>query len=112
MPLPEKLVWFRLRDQRFAAFRFQRHYGFGPYRLNFYSPLLRLAIEIKNDTTTRLELSPRGAWDVYEQRRKHFFAARGISVLRLNSRQVYNGLDGVISLLMQRLGKYVNKTRL
>ncbi len=111
MSLPKQFVWFRLRDPRLAAFHFYQNYNFGPYSLDFYSPHLRLAIEIKQTAAQGLDITPIEERDGLAKKRKHFFARRGISVLSLNNEQVYYRLDGILNLLTRRLKKYVSQAR-
>lgn len=105
MSLPEKLIWFRLRDQKFAPFHFCRRYGIGPYTLDFYSPPLRLGIEIAGEI-----FNPNAT--IHNKKmisRRQFFTAYGVSVLRLSNKQVYDQIDGILALLTQRCRKYLKQ---
>ena len=42
----ERKMWFLLRRERLAGFKFRRQHPIGPYILDFYCPELKLAIEI------------------------------------------------------------------
>lgn len=40
------MLWQRLRRRQCLGYRWHRQYGVGPYILDFYCPVLRLAIEL------------------------------------------------------------------
>lgn len=42
----ERLMWSILRLKRFKGIKFRRQYSIGPYIADFYSPELKLVIEI------------------------------------------------------------------
>ncbi len=44
--LPEKIIWHLLRKKQLLGYKFRRQHGIGYFIVDFYSPRLRLAIEI------------------------------------------------------------------
>lgn len=103
MPIAEKLVWFRLRGRQLARFKFRRHFGVGPYILDFYCPKLKLGIEIDGDSHSGPEAQ---AYDVEQQKYVESF---GISLIRFSNKQVFDQLDGVTEFLTKHLSKYLEK---
>ena len=45
----EKLVWMFLRNRQMLGYKFRRQYSVDQYVIDFYSPKLRLALEIDGD---------------------------------------------------------------
>src|SRR5262252_1471566 len=74
--LVERRLWYRLRNGQIDGHRFRRQHPVGPYVLDFYSPRLRLAIDLDGGQHN----FPRGS--ERDKRRELWLAARGISILR------------------------------
>jgi very-short-patch-repair endonuclease len=85
----EKTLWSRLRADRLGV-SFRRQHPVGPYVLDFYAPMARLAVELdggQHGTETGIAKdAARTAW----------LAARGIRVLRFWNNQVFENIDGVL----------------
>jgi very-short-patch-repair endonuclease len=43
---PERILWRRLRNRKFAGYKFRRQHPFDDYILDFYCPRAKLAIEL------------------------------------------------------------------
>ena len=92
MTLPEVLLWEKLRGGRLNDLRFRRQHPIGPYILDFYSSLARLAREID------------GAGHEHPQQRAHdergdnWLAENGIRVMRIPAADVLNDetIEGVL----------------
>lgn len=86
----ERILWRRLRNRNFAGHKFRRQHPVNPYTLDFYSPSLKLAIELD------------GSGHAYSLKRKHdetrnrFLEKQGIVVKRFWNRQVREELDSVM----------------
>ena len=89
MSLPEVLLWQALRA-RPGGLKFRRQHPSGVYILDFFCSDARLAIEIDGEGHSRRiyagEDSRRDAW----------FAAHGITRLRIPARELLRGLDAVV----------------
>ena len=87
----EVALWKRLRKKQVNGLLFRRQFGVGPYVLDFYSPELRLAIELDggvHDTPEAIHYDrERTAWLTEEF---------GIRVLRFRNEQVFETPDSVI----------------
>ena len=55
MPRAEVLLWSKLKNRQLLGCKFRRQYGIQSYRLDFYSPELKLGIELNGET-------PRPVW--------------------------------------------------
>jgi len=75
MSLPEVLLWQQLRRRKLNGLSFRRQHPIGPYILDFYCAIARLAVEIDG-------LGHEGRV-AYDTRRDSWLADRGIRVLRI-----------------------------
>jgi very-short-patch-repair endonuclease len=88
MSLPEVKLWQVLR-YRPAGLRFRRQHPAGPYVLDFYCPLRRLAIEIDGEAHNR------GNRPARDERRDAWLSAKGVTVLHIPASAVLDDLDAV-----------------
>ncbi len=97
----ESLLWDKLRNKRLDAYKFFRQYSVGPYILDFYCPLLRLAIELDgahhNDAKE------------YDKERDFFLDSKGIQTVRFWNNEVLSDMDGVLKKIMETANS-INKT--
>ncbi|MEL6319257.1 MAG: endonuclease domain-containing protein [Cyanobacteria bacterium J06626_14] len=97
MPRAEIILWSRLRLRQVAGVKFRRQYGVERFVLDFYCPALKLAIEVDGPT----HLSPEA--QAYDQRRQQFIEELGIRFLRFTNQEVYQNLDGVLTVIHQKI---------
>ena len=90
MPLAEKIVWNNLRKRELFGIRFLRQYSIDYYVLDFYSPKIKLAIEIDGDSHLDEEAIE------YDKNRQEFIESVGIKVIRFRNEEVYGNIDKVI----------------
>ncbi len=93
MPVAEMIIWSRLRGRQLLGCKFRRQYSVGTYMLDFYSPEVKLAIELDGDS----HFQP-GARE-YDARRQDFIESFGIHVVRVLNCDVYENLDGVLEMI-------------
>jgi very-short-patch-repair endonuclease len=92
MSLPEVVLWQALRQKRLAGLRIRRQHPIGPYVLDFYCPVARLAIEVEglaHDAPIRVRR---------DERRRAWLSQRGITILRVRAEDVLRdeSLEGVL----------------
>ncbi len=97
MPPAEVMLWTKLRGKNLNNVKFRRQYSIGPYIVDFYSPQMRLAVEIDGESHFI-----DGA-DIRDRDRQAFIESPGIYVLRFTNRDIYERLDGVIVKIAERL---------
>jgi very-short-patch-repair endonuclease len=92
----EVYLWTKLRSKK-LGFRFLRQYGVGKYVIDFYSPRLKLAIEVDGIThLTKEELE-------YDERRQSEIEQVGIQFIRFTNWEVYNDIENVIKQISDRI---------
>jgi very-short-patch-repair endonuclease len=89
----EKILWGRLRDRRFARFKFRRQHVWGSYILDFYCPAARLVVELDGESHVGKEAKD-------EARQQRIEAAR-MRVLRFWNPDVYESLETVLEAIWQ-----------
>ncbi len=92
----EVYLWTQLRNKK-LGFRFLRQYGVGKYVIDFYSPRLKLAIEVDGIThLTKEELE-------YDERRQLEIEQLGIVFIRFSNTQIFHEIENVIEKLSERI---------
>ncbi len=85
----EKRLWYLLRDRRFNTFKFRRQYACGPYFLDFYCSVAKLAVELDGGGHGFPDQRAR------DEKRNQFLAEQGIKVLRFWNHQLRGELGAV-----------------
>ena len=97
MPLPEVVLWSRLKNKQLDGYKFRRQFGVGRYVVDFYCPLLKLAIEIDGDSHFI------GDAPEYDRGRQTFIESLDIRFLRFTNRDVANNLHSVLEAISHEL---------
>ena len=104
MPKGERLLWSKLRANQ-LGYKFKRQYGVGRYVIDFYAPLLKLAIEIDgltHDNTNQV---------IYDGERQEYIESLGIKVKRFNSKEIFDNINSVVEqiwLICEDIKKHKN----
>ncbi len=93
MPDTEVIVWSRLKARQVLGCKFRRQYGVGKFVLDFYSPEVKLGIELDGDSHFQ-----EGAKE-YDDERQLFIESFGIKVLRFVNSEIRENLDGVLEAI-------------
>ncbi|MDO8294821.1 MAG: DUF559 domain-containing protein [Caulobacter sp.] len=99
MSLPEVLLWRELRRDQFEGLRFRRQHPMGPYVLDFYCDLVRLAIEV-DGAMHHVEGAPER-----DARRDQWLAMAGIDTLRIPARLVLKDMTSTLDTIHRRLAQ-------
>jgi very-short-patch-repair endonuclease len=91
----EYKMWQALRKSQIMGLKFIRQYSVGKYVLDFYCPLLRLAIEL--DGGQHLEQDK----ILYDTNRTKFLNKQNITVLRFYNTDVFTNLEGAIDKVIE-----------
>jgi very-short-patch-repair endonuclease len=87
---PERILWRRIRGQALGV-KFRRQHPIGFYFIDFYCFELKLAVEIDG-------VQHREKYE-YDAIRSAFLESKGIKVIRIPAKRVFEGLDEVLSYL-------------
>jgi len=98
MTVPERWLWYALRDRRLAGFKFRRQVVIGRCIVDFYHHASGLVIEIDGDSHAE-----RGERD---RERQAWLESRNLRVLRFSNDEILhdmeNVLEAVVSVLTRR----------
>jgi very-short-patch-repair endonuclease len=92
-PKAETVVWSHLRRNQILGYKFRRQYSVGTYVIDFYSPGLKLAVEIDGDSHFQQ--------DSNDENRQDYIQTFGIRFLRFTNEEVFNNLEGVLEAIFQ-----------
>ncbi|MDO8282878.1 MAG: endonuclease domain-containing protein [Thermodesulfovibrionia bacterium] len=95
MPKAEVVLWSKLKNKQLNGYKFRRQYSVNNFVVDFYSPELKLAIEVDGDSHFT-----DGA-DVCDKERQLIIESYGIKFLRFTNREVYENVDGVIATMIE-----------
>jgi very-short-patch-repair endonuclease len=97
MPPAEILLWQQLKGRQLLDCKFRRQFSVGPYVLDFYSPEIKLAIEVDGDSHFQEGAKER------DLERQKFIESFGISVVRFLNTEIHENMDGVLESLAVRV---------
>jgi very-short-patch-repair endonuclease len=92
----ERRLWRALEGR---APGWVREYDSGPYRLDFYCPHLRLAVEVDGGSHYGKERA------AYDGRRDLWHMRRDIATMRVSAEHVMRDLPGVVQLIDERVNQ-------
>ena len=93
----EACLWRRLRDRRFAGWKFRRQQPLGPFVVDFVCFSPRLIIEL--DGSQHLDAR------AYDARRTAWLAARGFRLLRYWNGDVLESIEDVLEEVHRTLSQ-------
>jgi very-short-patch-repair endonuclease len=97
MPPAETILWSKLRGKNLNGCKFRRQYSIGPYIVDFYSPQLKLAIEIDGESHFVVGALQR------DQVRQAFIESADVTVLRFTNCDIYDRLEGVVEKILEKI---------
>ena len=91
----ERKLWARLKGKQLNGLAFRRQHPIGPYIVDFYCALLKLAIELDGDSHGN------DAAARYDEKRRDFIAGKGIQIIRFWNSDIHERLDGVLADILE-----------
>jgi len=95
LPPPEIMLWKRLKTRSLSGYKFRRQYSVENFVLDFYSPELKLAIEIDGDSHFDEER---------DTARQKIIESYGIQFLRFTNEEVTKNIEGVLIRILEHIG--------
>lgn len=102
LTIEEKLLWEKIRPNSGFLVKFRRQHIIEPYILDFYSPSVRVAVEL--DGMQHVDKKA----EEYDRRRTTFLKERGILVVRFWNVQIRKELKDVVENLFTLCGERRN----
>lgn len=94
----EAIMWLMLKNRQMCGCRFRRQYSAGCYILDFYSPELRLAIELDGEPHFA-----DGAEEADNARSQWLESEMGIKVIRFENELVINAASAVVQAIEEAI---------
>jgi very-short-patch-repair endonuclease len=91
----EVVLWRELQRAQLRGRKFRRQQSIGPYIVDFYCPGERLIVELDGAAHDSERSS------AYDESRKQYLSAIGLTVIRLENRHVMENLEGVLVYITQ-----------
>ena len=91
----EKRLWEHIRNRQLENCKFRRQYSVAAFAIDFYSPEIKLALEVDGDSHF-----VDGALE-YDVERQAFIESARIKFLRFTNEDVYHNLDGVLEVIVE-----------
>lgn len=91
MTKAEAMLWNEIKNKKILGFRFLRQYSIKNYVVDFYSPPLKLVLEVDGLTHITEEQI------LYVTERQNEIESIGIRFLRFTNPQIYSDLNSVIN---------------
>ena len=95
----ERLLWARLRDKRFAGYKFRRQAVIGDYVADFCCKSEMLIVEADGGGHSDDDANP------YQQRRTAYLQARGYRIVRFWNNDIIQNTDAVLERILRILQK-------
>jgi len=92
----EAALWRLLQRSQLQGRKFRRQHSIGPYIVDVYCPSERLVLELDGSAHDRDQAAAR------DLNRERFLVSAGLTVLRLENRQVFENPEGVLKLIRQQ----------
>ncbi|MEG4323580.1 MULTISPECIES: endonuclease domain-containing protein [unclassified Microcoleus] len=94
MTKAEKRLWEKIKSRQLENCKFRRQYSVAEFVIDFYSPEIKLALEVDGDSHFE-----EGAVE-YDVARQEFIESARINFLRFTNDDVYHNLDGVLDAIV------------
>lgn len=96
-PSAEQILWTAIRDRHLLGYKFRQQHGVGQYVVDFYCPLLKLAIDLKGYSSDTPEIQ------VQEKERKAYLGAQGIKRIVIPNHTIMKDLDRGIAQILSAI---------
>ena len=93
MPKAEVILWSKLQKRQVLGFKFRRQYSVGPYVLDFYCPIAKLAIEVDGNSHFQKDAPE------YDRNRQASIEQLGIRFLRFTNLEIHKSLEGALEAI-------------
>ena len=91
----EILLWLQLKNKKIGGHKFRRQYSFGRYVVDFYCPILKLAIEVDGGYHLAYETTR------YDKIRQRHIESYGVKFLRFTDTDIFQNLPEVLKLISE-----------
>lgn len=104
MTKAETFLWLYIKGKKINNCKFRRQFGIGKYIIDYYSPEIKLAIEIDGATHN---LPDEIEYDITRQVE---IEKSGITFLRFTNEEIYETMDFVLERINNKIEELRSKT--
>ena len=97
LTLAEKVMWLSLRKRQTGGIRFLRQYSVDNFIIDFYSPELKLGIEVDGDSHIGNE--------EYDKYRQTLIEQHEIKIIRFSNEQIIGNPEKVLEKVKEVIGE-------
>ncbi len=97
MTAAEQKLWLQLKGKQLENCKFRRQYSVAQFIIDFYSPEIKLAIEVDGDSHFQ-----EGAQE-YDRERQQFIESAKINFLRFTNNDIYNNMSAVCEIIRDKI---------
>lgn len=97
MTSAEKILWSHLKGKQIEGCKFRRQYSVAQFVIDFYSPEIKLAIEVDGDSHFQTGVPE------YDKERQQFIESTRISFLRFTNDDVQSNLSSVCEVIRHKI---------
>ena len=97
--LAEKVVWLHLRNRKLLGIKFRRQYSVDNYIIDFYSPELKLAIELDGNVHDEIKQMK------YDNERQKYLESYGLKFLRIKNEELLGNPNKAFERIEQEIKK-------
>ena len=99
MPPAEVILWSRLKGKQLDGHKFRRQFSINAFVVDFYSPELKLAIEVDGSSHFTESAS------FTDKERQRYLEAFGIQFIRFTNKEICENLEGAVMTIIKQIEK-------
>ena len=100
MPLPETILWTKLKGRQLGGHKFRRQYSVENFVIDFYCPEVKLAVEVDGTEVMKSK-------DMERQSKIESF---GIRFVRFTNKEILENIAGVLVKIMELINQLTSPT--
>lgn len=93
----ERLLWSKARGKQLNGVKFFRQFSIGPYVVDFYSPKLRLAVEVDGGQHNEVDIRQQ------DLQRTKYLRDQDVRIIRFWNNDVLTNMEGVIETIAAQI---------
>jgi ATP-dependent helicase HrpA len=93
----EKILWEKLKDNRFEDYKFRRQHPINIYIVDFYCHKLKLVIEVDGEYHTMEQQK------LKDTERTEILVFQDLKIIRFTNEEVLNNIESVLEVLKQQI---------
>ncbi len=105
MTKAETLLWIEIKSKKINDCKFRRQFGIGVYIIDYYSPEIKLAIEIDGATHYKDDEIE------YDRKRQSDIENLGVTFLRFTNEEVYENMSFVVEKIRLKIDELRNNVK-